>query len=182
MSQHPDHTDVDPIETQEWVDSFESVMRHEGVDRAGYLLKRLVNRASQVGAQIPVALTTPYRNTIPLSEETPMPGDLFMERRIRSLVRWNALAMVMRAGKSGDDLGGHIASYQSAATLYEIGFNYFWKGPDHPEGPDLIYYQATYPRVCTRAHSWKAALPSKTWITSAVKSTAKACLAIRTLG
>ncbi len=141
MANHPDNTDLDPVETQEWVDSFESVLRHEGVDRAGYLLKRLVNRASQVGAQVPVALTTPYRNTIPASEQTPMPGDLFMERRIRSLVRWNALAMVMRAGKSGDDLGGHIASYQSAATLYEIGFNYFWKGPNHPEGPDLIYYQ-----------------------------------------
>ena len=141
MSQHPDHTDVDPIETQEWVDSFESVLRQEGVERAGYLLKRLVDRSSQVGAQIPVALTTPYRNTLPSSEETPMPGDLFMERRIRSLVRWNALAMVMRAGKTGDELGGHIASYQSAATLYEIGFNYFWKGPDHPEGADLIYYQ-----------------------------------------
>ena len=141
MANTPITIDQDPIETQEWLEAYESVLQHEGPERAAYLLNKLVARASQEGARLPVAMTTPYRNTIPVQSEARMPGDLFMERRIRSLIRWNALAMVMRANKSGDDLGGHIATYQSAATMYEVGFNYFWKGPDHPEGQDLLYIQ-----------------------------------------
>jgi pyruvate dehydrogenase E1 component len=141
MANTPITVDQDPTETQEWLEAYESVLKQEGAERAAYLLNKLVARASQEGARLPVAMTTPYRNTIPLQSEARMPGDLFMERRIRSLIRWNALAMVMRANKSGDDLGGHIATYQSAATLYEVGFNYFWKGPDHPEGQDLLYIQ-----------------------------------------
>ena len=141
MANTPITVDQDPVETKEWLEAYESVLQHEGADRAAYLLNELVARASQEGASLPVAMTTPYRNTIPLQKEARMPGDLFMERRIRSLIRWNALAMVMRANKSGDDLGGHIATYQSAATLYEVGFNYFWKGPDHSEGQDLLYIQ-----------------------------------------
>ena len=141
MANTPITVDQDPVETKEWLEAYESVLQHEGADRAAYLLNQLVARASQEGASLPVAMTTPYRNTIPVQNEARMPGDLFMERRIRSLIRWNALAMVMRANKSGDDLGGHIATYQSAATLYEVGFNYFWKGPDHPEGQDLLYIQ-----------------------------------------
>jgi len=141
MANTPITIDQDPIETQEWLAAYESVLQHEGPERAAYLLNKLVARASQEGARLPVAMTTPYRNTIPVQSEARMPGDLFMERRIRSLVRWNALAMVMRANKTGDDLGGHISTYQSAATLYEVGFNYFWKGPDHPEGQDLLYIQ-----------------------------------------
>ena len=141
MANTPMTIDHDPVETKEWLEAYESVLQHEGADRAAYLLNQLVARASQEGASLPVAMTTPYRNTIPVQNEARMPGDLFMERRIRSLIRWNALAMVMRANKSGDDLGGHIATYQSAATLYEVGFNYFWKGPDHPEGQDLLYIQ-----------------------------------------
>ena len=141
MANTPITTDQDPVETKEWLEAYESVLQHEGADRAAYLLNQLVARASQEDASLPVAMTTPYRNTIPVQNEARMPGDLFMERRIRSLIRWNALAMVMRANKSGDDLGGHIATYQSAATLYEVGFNYFWKGPDHPNGQDLLYIQ-----------------------------------------
>ena len=141
MANTPITIDQDPIETQEWLEAYESVLQHEGAERAAFLLNQLVARASQEGARLPVAMTTPYRNTIPVQSEARMPGDLFMERRIRSLIRWNALAMVMRANKTGDDLGGHIATYQSAATLYEVGFNYFWKGPDHPEGQDLLYIQ-----------------------------------------
>ncbi|HBX27480.1 MAG TPA: pyruvate dehydrogenase (acetyl-transferring), homodimeric type, partial [Gammaproteobacteria bacterium] len=141
MANTPITKDQDPVETKEWLEAYESVLQHEGADRAAYLLNQLVARASQEGASLPVAMTTPYRNTIPVQNEARMPGDLFMERRIRSLIRWNALAMVMRANKSGDDLGGHIATYQSAATLYEVGFNYFWKGPDHPNGQDLLYIQ-----------------------------------------
>ena len=141
MANTPIKVDQDPVETQEWLQAYESVLLLEGPDRAAYLLNQLVARSGKEGSNIPVAMTTPYRNTIPLQAEARMPGDLFMERRIRSLIRWNALAMVIRANKSGDDLGGHIATYQSAATLYEVGFNYFWKGPDHPEGQDLLYIQ-----------------------------------------
>ena len=126
MANTPIKVDQDPVETQEWLQAYESVLLLEGPDRAAYLLNQLVARSGKEGSNIPVAMTTPYRNTIPLQAEARMPGDLFMERRIRSLIRWNALAMVIRANKSGDDLGGHIATYQSAATLYEVGFNYFW--------------------------------------------------------
>ncbi|MDC1240685.1 pyruvate dehydrogenase (acetyl-transferring), homodimeric type [Litorivicinus sp.] len=141
MANTPIKVDQDPVETQEWLQAYESVLLLEGPDRAAYLLNQLVARSGKEGSNIHIAMTTPYRNTIPLQAEARMPGDLFMERRIRSLIRWNALAMVIRANKSGDDLGGHIATYQSAATLYEVGFNYFWKGPDHPEGQDLLYIQ-----------------------------------------
>ena len=100
MANTPVIADQDPVETKEWLEAYESVLQHEGADRAAYLLNQLVARASHEGASLPVAMTTPYRNTIPLQNEAPMPGDLFMERRIRSLIRWNALAMVMRANKT----------------------------------------------------------------------------------
>lgn len=137
--------DNDPIETQEWLESIDSVIRNEGIERARYLLERLSERATRNGMPLPYAFQTPYRNTIPVHEEVKMPGDLFLERRIRSLIRWNALAMVARANKSGDDLGGHISSFASSATLYDVGFNYFFRAPDtgNPKCPqgDLIYYQ-----------------------------------------
>ncbi|RMF18118.1 MAG: pyruvate dehydrogenase (acetyl-transferring), homodimeric type, partial [Gammaproteobacteria bacterium] len=120
------HDDADPIETQEWLESLESVLEEEGIERASYLLTRLAERATRDGTQLPYSITTPYRNTIPVLQEARMPGDLFMERRIRSLVRWNALAMVLRANKRPGDLGGHISSFASAATLYDVGFNYFF--------------------------------------------------------
>ncbi len=144
--------DVDPIETQEWLEALESVLEKEGEDRAHYLLTRLARYASRKGTQLPYAITTPYRNTIPSSREARMPGDLFMERRIRSLVRWNAMAMVMRANMSPDDLGGHISSFASSATLYDIGFNYFFKGPNDEDDGDLIYFQGhTAPGIYSRA-------------------------------
>ncbi|MDY7220359.1 pyruvate dehydrogenase (acetyl-transferring), homodimeric type [Denitrificimonas sp. JX-1] len=133
--------DLDPVETQEWLDALESVQAHEGEERVHYLLSRLGELASRDGVRLPHAITTPYRNTIPVTHEARMPGDLFMERRIRSLVRWNALAMVMRANQSDPDLGGHIATFASSATLYDIGFNYFFKAPTEEHGGDLIYYQ-----------------------------------------
>ena len=137
--------DLDPNETQEWLESIDSVIREEGIDRARFLLQRLSERATRNGLPLPYAFTTPYRNTIPLGEEAKMPGDLFLERRIRSLIRWNALAMVVRANQSGDDLGGHISSFASSATLYDVGFNYFFRAPnkassESPHG-DLVYYQ-----------------------------------------
>ncbi len=133
--------DSDGDETREWLDALEYVLDNAGVDRANFLLERLSARMTRTGARLPYTITTPYRNTIPASREAFMPGDLFMERRIRSLVRWNALAMVMRANAAGDDLGGHIATFSSAATLYDVGFNYFFKAPSESTPGDLIYFQ-----------------------------------------
>ncbi|MFV3370028.1 pyruvate dehydrogenase (acetyl-transferring), homodimeric type [Pseudomonas sp. NY15435] len=133
--------DIDPVETQEWLDALESVLEKEGEERAHYLMTRLGELASRTGTQLPYATTTPYRNTIPVGHEARMPGDLFMERRIRSLVRWNALAMVMRANHKDPSLGGHISTFASSATLYDIGFNYFFNGPTEEHAGDLIYFQ-----------------------------------------
>ena len=145
--------DIDPIETQEWLDALEAVLEAEGEERVHYLLTRLARRASKRGTQLPYAITTPYRNTIPSSKEVRMPGDLFMERKIRSLVRWNALAMVMKANMKEGDLGGHISSFASSATLYDIGYNYFFHGPDNDRDGDLVYYQGhTAPGIYARAY------------------------------
>lgn len=144
--------DLDPVETQEWLDALESVLDREGENRAHYLLTRMGELASRTGTQLPYAITTPYRNTIPVTHEARMPGDLFMERRIRSLVRWNALAMVMRANKKDPDLGGHISTFASSATLYDIGFNYFFQAPTEEHGGDLVFFQGhASPGVYARA-------------------------------
>ncbi|MFC2973484.1 pyruvate dehydrogenase (acetyl-transferring), homodimeric type [Azotobacter bryophylli] len=144
--------DLDPVETQEWLDALESVLEQEGENRAHYLLTRMGELATRSGTELPYAITTPYRNTIPVAHEAQMPGDLFMERRIRSLVRWNALATVMRANLKDPDLGGHISTFASSATLYDIGFNYFFKAPTAEHGGDLIYFQGhASPGVYARA-------------------------------
>ncbi|AQZ94807.1 pyruvate dehydrogenase (acetyl-transferring), homodimeric type [Halopseudomonas phragmitis] len=146
------HNDIDPLETQEWLDSLESVLAKEGEDRAHYLLTRMGELASRSGTQLPYAITTPYRNTIPVTHEARMPGDLFMERRIRSMVRWNALAMVMRTNQQDPDLGGHISTFASSATLYDIGFNYFFKAPTDEHGGDLVFFQGhASPGIYARA-------------------------------
>jgi len=133
--------DKDPLETEEWVEAILSVMESEGVERAQYLLQRLSSKVTATGAQLPYAINTPYRNTIPVHKETRMPGDLFMERGIRSLIRWNAMAMVMRANLDDSSLGGHISSFQSSATLYDIGFNYFFRARNKDHKGDLLYIQ-----------------------------------------
>src|SRR5690554_2385548 len=144
--------DLDPVETQEWLDALESVQAHEGEERVHYILSRLGELASREGIRLPHAITTPYHNSIPVTHEARMPGDLFMERRIRSLVRWNALAMVMRANISDPDLGGHISTFASSATLYDIGFNYFFQAPTEEHGGDLIYFQGhAAPGIYARA-------------------------------
>ncbi len=145
--------DNDPIETREWLDSLDSVLKHSGAERASYLLTELAKHAVDIGTRLPTAITTPFRNSIAPEDEKPMPGDLFMERRIRSLVRWNALAMVMRANDNDEGLGGHIASFSSAATLYDIGFNYFFRGMDDGAHGDLIFYQGhTAPGMYARSY------------------------------
>ena len=133
--------DIDPQETREWLDAMEALIQHGGRERAAFMLFTLAAKAYEKGLKLPTAITTPYRNTIHFTEEKRMSGDLFMERRIRSLVRWNALAMVMRANKREDGLGGHIATFSSAAMLYDIGFNYFFRGGEGEQQADLIYYQ-----------------------------------------
>ncbi|WP_152226721.1 pyruvate dehydrogenase (acetyl-transferring), homodimeric type [Pseudomonas sp. SCB32] len=144
--------DLDPVETQEWLDALESVLDREGEERAHYLMTRMGELATRTGTQLPYAITTPYRNTIPVTHEARMPGDLFMERRIRSLVRWNALAMVMKANKNDPDLGGHISSFASSATLYDVGFNYFFQAPTDEHGGDLVFFQGhASPGVYARA-------------------------------
>jgi len=142
LSQKPElMRDDDPGETQDWLDALEHVLKHQGTSRANFLLQRLSARMTQTGALLPYTITTPYRNTIPVSQEAFMPGDLFMERRIRSLIRWNALAMVVRANRREGELGGHISSFASSATLYDVGFNYFFQGPTAESAGDLIYFQ-----------------------------------------
>ncbi|MDG5500553.1 pyruvate dehydrogenase (acetyl-transferring), homodimeric type [Marinobacter sp. BGYM27] len=133
--------DEDPIETGEWIESLDSVLDEEGLERAAFLLERLGERASRDGVKLPYSVNTPYRNTIPTRREVRMPGDLFMERRIRSLIRWNALAMVIRANKRPGDLGGHIHSFSSIATLMDVGFNYFFHAGDETREGDLVYIQ-----------------------------------------
>ncbi len=145
--------DLDPIETQEWIDSLEFVLRERGTDRVRYLLNKLEQHARQSGTELPGAVTTPYCNSIPLIEQTPRPGDRELERRIKSLVRWNALAMVVRANTQGvDGIGGHISTFASSATLYEVAFNHFFKGYESPAGPDQIYFQGhASPGIYARA-------------------------------
>ena len=133
--------DIDPIETQEWIEALEVVIKEDGSQRAHYLLEQLVDKARRNGANLPYSATTAYVNTIPVEQEPKMPGDLSLERKIRSIIRWNAQAMVLRASKKNLELGGHIASFQSSATLYDVGFNHFFKGPSNNGGGDLVFFQ-----------------------------------------
>jgi pyruvate dehydrogenase E1 component len=133
--------DSDPVETQEWRDALGSVVTFEGPDRAHYLLSELVAEARRQGTPVPYSATTPYLNTIPPDKEERHPGDRAIEHRIRSLIRWNAIAIVLRANKESSELGGHIASFQSAATLYDVGFQHFWHAPSANHGGDLVFFQ-----------------------------------------
>ena len=143
--------DDDPAETREWLDALASVVEHEGDERATWLLNRLTDVAQQQGL-FRTNLNTPYLNTISTADEAHFGGDMFMERQIRSLIRWNALAMVMRANLNDDELGGHIASFASSATLYDVGFNHFFRAPTESHGGDLIYYQGhSAPGIYARA-------------------------------
>ena len=148
----PTDEDSDPEETQEWLDALQAVLEQEGPQRAHYLLERLVDRARRSGAHIPFTATTAYVNTIPPALEEKSPGDAAIEWRIRSLIRWNALAMVVQANRHKPDLGGHIASFASSATLYDVGFNHFFRGPEAEHGPDLVYIQGhSAPGIYARA-------------------------------
>jgi pyruvate dehydrogenase E1 component len=133
--------DLDRVETQEWLDALGSVLEFEGAERASFLLDELVGAALRSGASVPFTACSPYVNSIPVDRQPAFPGDLGVERRIRSLTRWNAVVTVLRANKESSELGGHIASFQSAATLYDTGFNHFWHAPSDGHGGDLVLVQ-----------------------------------------
>ncbi len=140
MSEQFEH-DVDPQETGEWLDALAGVLEQEGAERAHFLLEQLIDKARRSGAHMPYTATTAYLNTIPPSQEPQMPGNQELERKIRGYVRWNALMTVLRASKKDLELGGHISSFASSATLYDVGFNHFWRAPNEKDGGDLIYFQ-----------------------------------------
>ena len=136
------NNDVDPIETRDWLQAIESVIREEGVERAQFLIDQVLNTARQGGVSVAAgAAARNYINTIPVEDEPAYPGNLELERRIRSAIRWNAVMMVLRASKKDLDLGGHMASYQSAATMYEVCFNHFFRAQNEKDGGDVIYFQ-----------------------------------------
>jgi pyruvate dehydrogenase E1 component len=144
--------DLDPRETQEWLDALESVIRSEGPARAHHLIERLIDLARRSGAHLPYEATTAYLNTIAANDEEKMPGEPGLEHRIRSIIRWNAMAMVVQANRESSELGGHIASFQSAATLYDVGFNHFFRAPTERFGGDLVYIQGhSSPGIYARA-------------------------------
>ena len=145
--------DIDPIETQEWLDSLGAVIHKDGSDRAHYLLKKLIDETYKEGINKPLTRFTPYINTISPDLEIKSPGDQNIERRIRSLIRWNAAAMVVKANKKNPELGGHIGTFASAATLYDVGMNHFWRGKNNKFGGDLIYFQGhSAPGMYARAY------------------------------
>ena len=137
----PNINDIDPEETNEWIESLEGVVKRDGAERAHYLLTQLIDQAYIAGSTIPFTQKTPYVNTIPTELEAKSPGNQEIEKKIRSLVRWNAAAMVVRANKVSSELGGHIATFASAATLYDVGCNHFWRAKNENFLGDMIYYQ-----------------------------------------
>ncbi|WP_019021474.1 MULTISPECIES: pyruvate dehydrogenase (acetyl-transferring), homodimeric type [unclassified Thioalkalivibrio] len=144
--------DIDPQETQEWIDALASVMEADGPERAHALLEALVDKARRSGAYLPYSANTAYVNTIPPHLEPVYPGDGALEHRIRSYIRWNAMAMVVKANRVSPELGGHIASFASGATLYDVGFNHFWRAPSHEHGGDLVFAQGhSSPGIYARA-------------------------------
>ncbi|OIP19355.1 MAG: pyruvate dehydrogenase (acetyl-transferring), homodimeric type [Betaproteobacteria bacterium CG2_30_59_46] len=148
----PEIPDIDQQETQEWLDALDSVLEREGATRAHFLLEKMTEKARRSGVHLPFSANTAYLNTIPVGQEDRIPGDLAMERRIRAFIRWNAIATVMQANKQSPGVGGHIATFQSAATLYDVGFNHFFRAPTAEHGGDLLYIQGhSSPGIYARA-------------------------------
>jgi len=144
--------DIDQQETQEWLEALESILEREGVERAHFILEQLIAKARKSGAYLPYSANTAYLNTIPPAKEERSPGDHAIEWRIRSLVRWNAMAMVVKANRKNSELGGHIASFASSATLYDVGFNHFFRAPNEKQGGDLLFIQGhSAPGIYARA-------------------------------
>jgi pyruvate dehydrogenase E1 component len=144
--------DADPDETREWLESIDSVLRVHGAERAHYLLERLIDYTRRSGAHLPFKPNTAYVNSIAPAQEQEYPGDRALEKRIKAYIRWNAMAMVVQANRQSSEYGGHIASYASAATLYEVGFNHFWRAPDERHPGDMVFIQGhSSPGIYARA-------------------------------
>ncbi|KQU91570.1 pyruvate dehydrogenase [Variovorax sp. Root318D1] len=144
--------DLDPTETGEWIDALGAVQQHRGSERTNFLLNRLVDQGRRDGVYVPRSLNTAYKNTIPPEQEEKSPGNREIEHRLRSIIRWNAMAIILRANKDSSELGGHIASFQSAATLYDIGFGHFWHAATDTHGGDLLFIQGhSSPGIYARA-------------------------------
>ena len=145
--------DIDPLETREWLESLSAVLENDGKNRAQFLIKQLIEHSYKEGSDLVLSRNTPYINTISPEEEKKSPGDQNMERKIRSLIRWNSAAMVVRANKKHPELGGHIGTFASAATLYDVGMNHFWRAKNNKFGGDLIYFQGhSAPGMYARAY------------------------------
>jgi pyruvate dehydrogenase E1 component len=152
MTEPPKLEDLDPVETREWLESIDSVLKNHGPERAHYLLERLIDYTRRSGAYLPFKPNTAYVNSIPSGREPEYPGNRALERRIEAYIRWNALAMVLLANRKSSEYGGHLASYASSATLYEVGFNHFWRAPSEAHPGDLVFIQGhSSPGVYARA-------------------------------
>ena len=152
MTEPPKLEDLDPVETQEWLESIDSVLKTHGADRAHFLLERLIDYTRRCGAYLPFKPNTAYVNTISAGREPEYPGDRALERRIEAYIRWNAVAMVLKANKISSEYGGHLASYASSATLYEVGFNHFWRAPSAQHPGDMVFMQGhSSPGIYARA-------------------------------
>ena len=147
------YKDIDPQETKEWIESIEDALEEHGYERTRYLLEKLIEFAQANGARLPFNTNTPFINTILPGDQPSYPGDRILERKIKSIIRWNAMAMVTKANKETPGIGGHISTFASAATLYEVAFNHIFKGPNHKDGADLIFFQGhASPGIYSRAY------------------------------
>src|SRR6267154_2572799 len=153
MTEPPKLEDLDPVETREWLESIDSVLKTHGAERAHYLLERLIDYTRRSGAYLPFKPNTAYVNTIPTGREPDYPGNRALERRIEAYIRWNALAMVLQANRVSSEYGGHLSSYASSATLYEVGFNHFWRAPSEQHPGDMVFVQGhSSPGIYARAY------------------------------
>ncbi len=178
----PETTDALPVETQEWLESVDAVVDSDGRDRMSFLLDRVVDHAQDLGVRTVAGIDTPYVNTIAPEDEPELPGDPELERLATALVRWNAVAIVLQANAESTELGGHIASYQSAETLYEVGFNHFWRARTDEQLEDLVYIQGTRRRGSTPARSSKGVSARTSYAGSARRSAAVGSRPIRIPG
>lgn len=176
--------DIDPEETSEWVESLDGVIDERGTKRARYVMLRLLERARERQVGVPPLTTTDYINTIPPEQEPWFPGDEHVERRIRAYVRWNAAMLVHRAQRPEIGVGGHISTFASSASLYEVGFNHFFRGKNHPGGGDHIFYQGHASPACTPGRSLKggSASTSSTGSARSCRTPAAGCRRTRTRG
>ena len=153
MTDLPKTDDTDPTETHEWLESIDSVLTHAGPARAHFLLERMIDHTRRAGAYLPFSPNTAYLNTISPGQEREYPGRRELERRVEAYIRWNAMAMVVQANRRSSEYGGHISTYASSATLYEVGFNHFWRAPTEKHPGDMVFMQGhSSPGIYARAY------------------------------